>query len=160
MITQSYLILWHFHVVSLEALWISCQCHFMTSEQFMLFTDSRLLCLQLPMGQRWTQRSNWGHPAASRAVYRTSYSYVHLKRFERIHFEKQPVDVMRSPASLNVREDYFLKMSPCFFKFLCSGWIAWPVLEEMPMCTTFYVSIKWIEKIREMSERSAVLFSA
>lgn len=57
--TQSYLMSWHLDVVSLEALRMSCPRRFMTLEQLMPFFWRKItLLLQLPLGQRWTQRSH------------------------------------------------------------------------------------------------------
>lgn len=55
----------HPDFVSLEALWLSCQCHFMTSDQLMPFTDSILLFFYNFLGVKGGCR---GHAALPKAI--------------------------------------------------------------------------------------------
>lgn len=144
MTTQSYLIAWHLDVVSLEALRISALFHDLRTVN--AFYWQQITLLQLPLGQRWTQRSSRGHTAVPKAIYQ-AIQRDRERFFQITHFgKKRPVHVMRSQR-LQFLEGIIIWRYLCFLQFLCSGWIAWPMMEGrtllsvMPACTAFYVSV-------------------
>ncbi len=105
------------------------------------FYWQKITLSQLPLGQR----SSRGHTAVPKALYQAIQ--LDRERFFRItHFEKRPEHVMGS-QHLQFLEGIIIWRYLCFLQFLCSGWIAWPMMEGrtllsvMPVCTAFYVSV-------------------